>query len=101
MPESHHRELAPPSKLKGKPAPSRTSLRSPPMPETPLREFVVLRHPGRSKPHQETGSIAAAPLAWARLAMVPVTPGLRNKPGALTCMPQYIHEVALSMVNNI
>jgi hypothetical protein len=30
-----------------------------------------------------------------------VTPSLSNKPGAPTCMPQYVHEVMSSMVINI
>jgi hypothetical protein len=37
----------------------------------------------------------------ARESKSAVKPGLRNKSGAPTCMPQYIHEVMSSMVNNI
>jgi hypothetical protein len=71
MPECHQCGLAPPSKLKGEPPLSRTSLWSPPTPETLVGEFAILHSPRRTIPHQQTGSVATAPLAPVRSAMVP------------------------------
>jgi hypothetical protein len=46
-------------------------------------------------------SMACLELILARGFTSIVTPDLSNKPSALTCMPQYIHEVTSSMVINI
>jgi hypothetical protein len=51
--------------------PSCILLRSPPMPKTPLGEFVISSHPHRSRPYWEMSSVGAAPLTLVRSAMAP------------------------------
>jgi hypothetical protein len=93
MSERQHRELAPQLKLEGEPPPLHTSLRSPLTPETLLGEFIVSHYPRRTKPHRETGSVAAAPLAPVRSGMAPPCWLIRVAATLLSVVSRSFHHV--------